>query len=387
MIAGVALKELTTPPDAAGIPRKFSLLRNTRHNEIPPLMKKIEETIAEQIAVMFQCLEKRANPLFAPSTFWKELCDKHAALLRQHGFGRFKRTVNFWYGQWPICSLSDWQTKHLLKQLLKSGQLPYVPLLARIRDAEDVAWPANASSAATAYKVFVGLLWQLALSKDRLGCLKSCEEASVGGPINITYRNRLISQDMAQSSLELNSIMNHVGAGRCKKIGEVGGGSGRFAYLFMRTFPNSQYSIFDIPPALAISQNHLAAALGEGKVAIFDAQAGQDFVVDRPASGRLSAYLPYSLQSVPDGYFDLFLNVSSFDEMLPEQVDCYFDLIDRKCSGWLYLKGYTSRTGADLTRPWGLAQFPYRPNWKLVYEAKDPIMPSFSERIYDLRRS
>ncbi len=357
-------------------------------------MKQIEEAIAEQIHVMFQCLEERASPLFAPSAFWKELCEKHVALLRQQGFGRFKRTLNFEYGQWGVSSLKNPHVKHVLKQLLKSGQLPYVPFLSRICNVEDVSWPGawrtgptqSKSSAAIAYMVFVGLLWQLAISRDRLGCLKNCEEPQIGGPINVTYRNRLITQDMAQSSLELNTIMNHIGTGRCNSIAEVGAGSGRFAYLFMHTFPNAHYCIFDIPPALAISQNHLAAALGIEKVTMFNAELGKTFVKGEAEPGHVSIYLPYSLQSVPDGYFDLFLNVSSFDEMLPEQIDCYFDLIDKKCSGWLYLKGYPSRSGVDRARPLGINQFPYRANWRLVYEGVDPVTPEFCERVYDLRK-
>ena len=348
-------------------------------------MKPVEEAIAEDIEVMLQCLQEAGDRLFTPSAFWRNLCDEHVALLRLHGFGRFKQTVNFWYGQWPVCSLGDWQIKHVLKQLLKSGQVPYVALFASIDDGEVVAWPSTNGSPTTAYKMFVGLLWQLARSKDRLDCLSKCQESQVGGPIKITYRNRLITQDMAQSSLELNSIMNHVDPEGCLKIAEIGAGSGRLAYLFMRTYPAAHYCIFDIPPALAISAHHLSAALGQDKVRMFDPARGHSVVADEANAGQVAIYLPDSLQSVPDGYFDLFINVSSFDEMLPEQIDCYFDLIDKKCSGWLYLKGYRSRTGADHTRPWGIAQFPYRERWKLIYEGVDPMTPEFCERIYDLR--
>ena len=153
----------------------------------------------------------------------------------------------------------------------------------------------------------------------------------------------------------------------------------------MRTFENLHYCIFDIPPALAIGQNHLSAALGGQRVSMFDAGAEPEFEPLRMDSGHLSCHLPYSLESVPDGYFDLVVNVSSFDEMLPEQVRGYFDLIERKCSGWLYLKGYPVRTGEDPSRPWGLNQFPYRADWKLVHEGPDPVSPDFRERIYDLR--
>jgi hypothetical protein len=96
-------------------------------------------------------------------------------------------------------------------------------------------------------------------------------------------------------------------------------------------------------------------------------------------------HLPYAFQDIPDDSLDLCMNVSSFDEMLPEQVMSYLELIDRKCSGWLYLKGYASRSGQDSRRPWGLRQFPYPSRWRLAFERMDTVSPNFIERIFDLR--
>ena len=334
---------------------------------------------------MFRCLEERGDPLFSPSAFWRDLCDKHVALIKQHGFDRFKHTINFQYGQWPVCSFRNQQIRHLLKQLIMSGQIPYISLMSRLQDVPSIECFGWSPSCAKAYKFYVGLLWQLAVARDHLGCLDTCYESSIGGPIKVTYRGRLITQDLAQSSFELNSIADHSRGHKFKRIAEVGGGGGRFAFVFMHMFPDALYSIFDIPPALAISQNFLSQALGKGSVTPFDATANAATLSRLPSTGHVAAFLPYSLHDFPDRYFDLFVNVSSFDEMLPEQVDRYFDLIDKKCSGWLYLKGYASRSGSDRTRPWGLRQFPYRDRWRLIYEGVDALQSAFVERVYDLR--
>ncbi len=335
---------------------------------------------------MFRCLEERGDPLFSPSAFWKDLCEKHSALIKQHGFDRFKHTINFQYGQWPVCSFRDPQIRHLLRQLIKCGHFPYIALISRLQDVPSIECSGWSPSCASAYKFYVGLLWQLATARDHLGCLNRCHESDIGGPIRVTYRGRLITQDLAQSSFELNCITDHSQGHKFRRIAEVGGGGGRFAFLFMHMYPDAAYSIFDIPPALAISQTFLSHALGKGRVIQFDgARANAVARSGLPTPGRTAAFLPYSLLDFPDRYFDLFINVSSFDEMLPEQVNWYFDSIDRKCSGWLYLKGYASRSGSDRTRPWGLRQFPYRDRWQLVYEGVDAVQPAFLERVYDLR--
>lgn len=344
----------------------------------------IEATVERQIYWMFEELEKQ-DRLFAPSLFWKKLCDQHCELVRRYGFASFKRTVNFNYGQWGVGSFRDQFLSHVLKQLLQSGRIPYVPFLSRMSNIENIHWPSKQPFSPSAYKFLVGMLWQLAWSRDDLGCLKACEESLVGGPIDIKFRRRLISQDLAQSSLELNSIMSVIGSNHIKAVGEIGGGCGRFSYLFMSMYPDAHYSIFDIPPALAISQNHLAMSLGPDRVSPCDKGLPKEFEKSKDYSGTVSCYLPHALVSIPDRYFDLFINVSSFDEMLPEQIECYFDLIERKCSGWLYVKGFSSVSGINPAKPGGLANFPYRPHWQLVYEAQDAIMPLFSERIYDLR--
>jgi putative sugar O-methyltransferase len=351
----------------------------------PPAIANLEGLIASQIDSMFKCLEDRADPLFSPSAFWRDLCEKHTALIKKHGFSHFKRTLNFHYGQWPVCSFRSAQILHVLRQLLGAAQFPSVAFTARMSDASSIEGPGWSASCASAYRFYVGLLWQLAASTDRMGCLTTCQESTVGNPIKITHRGRLITQDLAQSSLELNRINEHTGGYKFEHVAEIGGGCGRFAYLFMHMFPQARYAIFDIPPALAISQTYLSLALGADRVVPFDPD--NKLRVTRPAAsiGEVAAHLPHALEEFPDGHFDLFLNVSSFDEMLPAQVERYFDLIDKKTAGWLYVKGYSTRSGADRTRPWGLRQFPYRSRWRLVYEGVDALHPAFTERLYDLR--
>ncbi|MEW6325091.1 MAG: putative sugar O-methyltransferase, partial [Nitrospirota bacterium] len=172
----------------------------------------------------------------------------------------------------------------------------------------------------------------------------------------------------------------HVDPSNIRSVAEIGAGYGRLAHMAVSRFPHWRYCIFDIPPAVVISQHYLAALLGEP--AVRPVPAGEEAGADGDDAPRVRVFLPHQLEQFPDGYFDLVINISSFDEMSREQVENYFSLIDRKCSGWFYIKGH------DVAPPWcqtsagGLTELPYKASWTLVHQRKDPFSPSFIERIY-----
>jgi putative sugar O-methyltransferase len=314
--------------------------------------------------------------VYGPAHFWKVLGEKHTDQIGRYGFEQFKRTVNFEYNQWGVTSVKNGKIRKLLKQLLSRRQLPISLLRTSCdrREMANVRWPDELDVATGEgklapsrrwaiewYRVYVALLWQFAQSEDDLGCLKRWEEPHVGSPLPLTYSGRKISQDLAMSSLELNFVARHVPLEKVRRVGEIGAGYGRFADLYLKMFPSAEYHIYDIPPALAISENYLRLTAGEG---------------------RVKTDLPHVLDEMSNGYFDLFMNVSSFDEMASEQVRHYLKRIDEKVSGWLYLKG-CARTQSRGDRM-GIEQFPIPARWKLVVSRPDPVVNGFIERIYSL---
>lgn len=344
-------------------------------------MDSLDQEIIDQIDSLSLVLSRHADrDLYGPAAFWESLGEKHKSLIREHGFRSFKRTINFEYHQWGLLSLGDPKIKSLLLELLKHYRIPHGLISARI-DAQSVAGIEQINP--FAYAAFMGLLWQYALLKDQLGCLEMCSEPLLGQPIPVTYKGKLISQDLATSSLELNRIAEYVDISKIKKVAEIGAGYGRLAYLMMIRFPWLEYYIFDIPPALVISQNYLAATLGHNSV---EPCNGSSAILDE-SSGKpgVRACLPHQLALFSDGYFDLVINISSFDEMPPAQIQNYFSLIDKKCRGWFYIKGHEKAPDWCEVSGGGLTELPYPDTWKLVYQGKDPFSPTFIERIYSLR--
>jgi putative sugar O-methyltransferase len=350
-------------------------------------MTSLDTKIIEQIDQMTRCIaEQPRTDLYGPAAFWESLGEKHKDLLKESGFEKFKQTINFEYHQYEISSIADRKILRLFRLLLEAFQIPYGMVLTRI-DANGTLKNVSRvrpdfSFSPRLYSFFMGLYWQYALIKDRIGCLSVCDEPLTGGPIPVTYQGKLVSQDLATSSMELNCIAAHIDMSKVKKIAEIGAGYGRLANLAASTYAEMEYCIFDIPPALAISQNYLAQTMGEGKVRMFSRAAAEFASMDKPSSHMIKAFLPHQLECFPDGYFDLVINISSFDEMSREQVENYFSLIDRKCNGWLYLKGHkTAPRWCDVSGG-GLSELPYKRSWRLDFQAGDPLVSNFEQRIY-----
>ena len=132
----------------------------------------------------------------------------------------------------------------------------------------------------------------------------------------------------------------------------------RLAYLFASLFPSVEYTITDISPALAIAKNYLPAVT---------------------PSGKFSFVLPHELDAMPDGSFDLIINVSSLDEMPPAVQERYLQRIGRLGSSFLYLSGHHQLKD----RP-GLDRLPYPSAWQLRSSRSHEIFPLWVEKVFAL---
>jgi hypothetical protein len=77
----------------------------------------------------------------------------------------------------------------------------------------------------------------------------------------------------------------------------------------------------------------------------------------------------HDLAKFSDKSVDVFINIASFQEMTLEQVDSYFDLIDKKVKGMFYTQQlWTSKThGLNHGEIFGFPDYPWRPYWTRLY--------------------
>ena len=90
------------------------------------------------------------------------------------------------------------------------------------------------------------------------------EEPDLGSPLPVRLGGRLISQDLANSALEVEAITRALGDRRPARILEVGGGYGRSAFALLNKFPDARSTIVDIEPAASIARWYLGRARSLG---------------------------------------------------------------------------------------------------------------------------
>jgi len=117
---------------------------------------------------------------------------------------------------------------------------------------------------------------------------------------------------------------------------EIGGGYGALAYHINKIIKNTTYVIVDLPETLLFSAVYLSLCLPKQSIYIYDRQT---FPVS--ASNNFSGYdfvlLPnYSIDYIKKMRFDLVINMQSFQEMRPAQLDIYLDFIYGVLDGELY---------------------------------------------------
>ena len=129
----------------------------------------------------------------------------------------------------------------------------------------------------------------------------------------------MVSQDLYNSILELRAIDRFVHlAPNSSRVAELGAGYGRLAYVFLKSEMCKQYVIADIPPALYVSQRYLRVVFPE--LRFFRFRPFEDFseVADEFESSKVCFLTPDQLERLPAKYFDLFITISSLQEMKME---------------------------------------------------------------------
>jgi len=207
------------------------------------------------------------------------------------------------------------------------------------------------------------MLWEYTKRNDTYGATKYLNEPLVGNPIRIIYDNKYISQDLCNSINEFNIIMNHVILPANPKILEIGAGYGRTAFVFCSSL-ECEYTILDIEPALTISKKYLSEVLPNKKITFIT---------------------PQDINEIEDDYFDLVINISSFQEMTYEIIQVYFDFINRTCSGYMYMKEWIKWFNPIDNISISYKYYPINKHWSKILCKKNIIYNKFFESIYKIK--
>lgn len=293
-----------------------------------------------------------------PSRFWQELSRRHHDELNREGLEAVKRRQALRYFTWRWRWRGVWTSRQLRFLLRHSSPLTLLrcalsPLGVSGEAWRNVAWPRRER---WLYVFAVRLLWEYARRRDRLGVV-ALAEPELGDPLPVAWRGRLISQDLANSALEVNAIARAIGETPPASIVEVGAGYGRTAFVLLTLYPEVSYTVVDIEPALTIARWYLTSLF----------------------PGRELRFLePDAAQRLADDSADLIVSVSSLHEMRPDQVAAYLALFDRIARGGVvYLKQWECWTNPTDGVTLAFDDYPIPAPWQAAFHERAPVQTNF----------
>ena len=315
--------------------------------------------------------------IYHPSKFWTHYMMSNIDQLKELGIENFKRTVNLNYFNW-ISDAVEEQLKTVIDQDVKDIEQQNYLVREIPQGWTDEQWKN--------YETFLKYFWEFAKTKDRLDILQNLEEPTLGNPLCTSYKGLKISQDICNSVLEINAATQQFNPEKISqmRIAELGGGYGRIAQVILQAFSGVKVTLIDIPPALFIAQWYLSKLFPDIKIFLCQDISDYESVKEEFEEASISFLLPHQIEHIPDKMFDLFLNVSSLQEMTIEQIEMWFNHIDRVCSGNFYSKQwYHSQNDFDKMIVHE-DNYPVKPHWQELYKQTCPVQTNFFEALYKI---
>ncbi len=333
-----------------------------------------------------------ADPIYHPSKFWEVFNASNMLFLGWGGEENFKRTLNQNYFNYIPEDPADPKLAALDAYERERGPLPLQDYEIEDPDHDPALWwswydsylllkGSDRERRLTLYKRFVASYYERALQADRLGILTGVEEPLLGNPIRIRRRAKLISQDLANAAVELNTVFSTLGSSTPSTwFAELGAGYGRVAALLLARLPG-RYAIFDIPPALHVAQWYLSGLFPKHRVFRFRQFDRYTDVKAELARAQIAFFTPNQLALLPDQFFDAGLTISSLHEMRLEQIHHYLGLLGRKTRKLLYLKQQWNYANPHDEVTITEANYPAPDGWRTALQQSDRLNPEFFERV------
>ncbi|WP_420100944.1 putative sugar O-methyltransferase [Bosea sp. (in: a-proteobacteria)] len=333
---------------------------------------------------------QRCEGVFRPSAFWDHFDEKNLRQLDAEGIENFKRTINQNYFNWLPTTPEDNQFKALLRLM---AEQPCPDAFMAVIDKGDAfvesvfsKSPLGSPAAKEIYRLFVGMLWEYTRASLPNGLIDILEEPALGNPIRISLKGRAISQDLANSIRERNTILGPVEAklsqGIQQNIVEIGAGYGRLAYVILSSAP-CRYTIVDIPPALYVSQWYLTRLFPQKKAFTFRPWTEFESVRSAFEDSEIAFLTPDQFYRVPDAAFDIGIAISNLAEMTPAQVEYYLASFDRKVRSFVYIKQWINSENTLDKHVYNREDFDMPSGWRSLVDRIDPVQDKFFETLWE----
>ena len=329
-----------------------------------------------------------------PSAFWTAMGEVNERVLDWSGEAKFKRTLNQNYFNFIPIAPDDPRMTRLRRLVPDFTQNTLDRYAIEDPDRDPSSWMSfypnyyifkdpDGARKRELYREYLALMYEYALERDRSGLLATLDEPTLGNPIGVHRNGRLISQDLVNSVRERNSIIGAMEANTDAHftLAELGAGYGRLGYVLLKT-TKCRYFVFDIPPALYVSQWYLTTLFPKRRAFPFRRFRTFEEIESELSQADIAFFTPNQLTKFPAGYFDLFANISSIHEMRRDQIKHYMELMGRTTKSALYLKQQKDYVNPVDNLVIGRNDYPLPSGWAPSADRFDLINPGFFERIY-----
>ncbi|MFC1514303.1 putative sugar O-methyltransferase [Candidatus Omnitrophota bacterium] len=312
------------------------------------------------------------------SDYWQVLNKKNVSQLLENSFDNFKQTIALNYFTWLISK------DHFHIQFLKDNVSPEALSWAKKSSRKARRHAFFSPRQSRLYNFMTFLLWKY--TEEQLGSelMNRLSEPLTGNPPAVELEGRSISQDLANSALEFDSISGGTKDFQgIKTVLELGAGYGRTAQVMLTLLPDIRYIIVDIPPALYVAQRYLGTVFGAKR--LFTFRDFDDFseVEEEFGRGQILFLLPSQLEKLPPKSVDLAAAINCLHEMRPQRLEFYFHTFDRIARN-LYFTCFKKTSipydNIELTE----ADYPVRSHWQKIFWRTRRVQTNYFEALFSL---
>ncbi|BBF98934.1 MULTISPECIES: putative sugar O-methyltransferase [Pseudonocardia] len=264
-----------------------------------------------------------APELYRPTNFWQTGLEKVVADLRERGFAEFRRhpSATFFYApryapvSRPAAALSRVFGVAGTPGKLISERIDQVPVARAHHATVRALDPA-----------------------DRAPNLGGFSESTAGAPTEqLVFDGRRFSRSSLNYLRGLVMLKRAVPDLDVSTVLEIGGGFGTLGEILVPRNDGIRYIDVDIPPVAAVATHYLREVLGGSRVLDYAATREHEKIVIDEIAEPATVLCPWQLPRLT-GSVDLFANFISFQEMEPEVVANYANLVTDLGARWLLLR-------------------------------------------------
>ncbi|MCR9265919.1 MAG: putative sugar O-methyltransferase [Flavobacteriaceae bacterium] len=234
------------------------------------------------------------------------------------------------------------------------------------------------------YAHYTSLIWRKAIFHDDLFEMPSSQESLLGNPYRIRSRGELVSQDLARSSTEFNTIKSVLKEESSGTILEIGAGYGRLCEFFLQK-GIKKYIIVDIFPSIYLAEQYLKSRFPKSNIFCIRDFCSFSDVEQEFHYSDIVLITPEQMALLNDRIVDITININSFMEMNPSEVSWYIRQIDRICTGFIYTKQWIENNQKPGIHVYNRNTYPFPRSWKKIIDRTDPLHPDFFEQIWAVR--